>query len=134
LPHRKELSSECSSTMAHYSWSLLLIASKWFGYAVNPREKPRKKPASGSSMVPARSARSSSLFPSSQLVSGSSTQLWQAARLDEKAPPSGLSMQTGSFEHHEQRARASYTSRSKRPGAPCATNPPSVPSESPEAV
>src|SRR5437588_11986797 len=96
-----------------------------------------KKPSDGVPKVPTTRPRSRNLLNSSHDVSGTSTQLWHAARLQESGPCPPLapsSMQTGSDEHHWAFRMARKTAGSKYPGLPMRTNPPMVPSASPAAV
>ena len=59
-----------------------------------------KYPIKGLSNSPINIALSSTMFDSSQQVSGNNAQLWHAARLQELGPCPWLSMQIGSLEHH----------------------------------
>src|SRR5689334_6590041 len=96
-----------------------------------------RKPTSGRSTVPTTSHRSKARLNCSHEVSGTSAQLWHAARLHESGPwppTSPSSMQTGSAEHQRAFRRARFNTGSRLPAFPILTSPPIVPSESPAAV
>src|ERR1017187_10365822 len=93
-----------------------------------------RNPRPGAEGRPASSARSSSMFISSQLASGSSAQEWQAARLRPSTPLGPLSTHSGSAENQEFLVVSSWNDASSRRGSASAMTPPRLPAESEVAV
>ena len=105
-----------------------------FGAMLSIYPMSEKKPRFLRDGVPIKSARSSRLLPSSHDVSGRRAHAWQAARFRALVPCPSVPIQRGSEEQSRALDIAALKVPSSRPGSPCRTSPPSVPSESPLAV